>query len=74
MKWDQGRAVIDRMLADAELQRVPPSRVQADRLISRARTHTASAAAICEEDPPGAYAIVYDAARKALTAVLETRD
>jgi hypothetical protein len=73
VKWDQGRAVIDRMLADSELQHVPPSRDQADRLIAQAKGHTASAASICEEDPPGAYALVYDAARKALTAVLENQ-
>jgi hypothetical protein len=39
MRWDQGRAVIDRMLAGAELQRVPASRDHADRLISQARNH-----------------------------------
>ncbi|HUC56083.1 MAG TPA: HEPN domain-containing protein [Streptosporangiaceae bacterium] len=73
MRWDQGSAVTDRMLADTELQRVPASRDQADRLIAQAKTHASSAAAICEEDPPGAYALVYDAARKALTAVLENQ-
>ena len=73
MRWDQGRADIDRMLADAELQRVPPSRDQADSLIAQARVHLASAASICGQDPPGAYALVYDAARKALTAVLENQ-
>jgi HEPN domain len=73
MRWDQGRAGIDRMLADAELQRVPPSREQADSLIAQARIHLTSAAAICDQDPPGAYALVYDAARKALTAVLENQ-
>jgi len=73
MKWDQGRAVIDRMLADSELQRVPASREQADRLIDQARAHLSSAAAICDQDPPGGYAMLYDAARKALTAVLENQ-
>jgi len=71
MRWDQGRAVINRMLADQELQRVPASRDHADRLMSQARKHIASAAEICDEDPAGGYALVYDAARKALTAVLE---
>jgi len=73
MRWEQGRAGIDRMLAAAELQRVPPSREQADSLIAEARTHLTSAASICDQDPPGAYALVYDAARKALTAVLENQ-
>lgn len=73
MRREQGRAGIDRMLADAELQRVPPSREQADNLVAQARIHLSSAASICDRDPPGAYALVYDAARKALTAVLENQ-
>jgi hypothetical protein len=73
MRWDQGRAVIDRMLADQQLQRVPASREHADRLMAQARTHLSSAAEICDADPTGGYALVYDAARKALTAVLENQ-
>ena len=73
MRWDQGRAVIDRMLADQQLQRVPASREHADLLIAQARTHLSSASEICDADPTGGYALVYDAARKALTAVLENQ-
>jgi hypothetical protein len=43
VKWDQGRAVIDR--SGTELQRVPPSREQAGRLIAQANAHTSSARA-----------------------------
>jgi hypothetical protein len=71
MKWDQGRAAIDRMLADGELQRVPASREQADRLLAQARVHVSSALKVCDTDPPGGYALAYDGARKALTAILE---
>lgn len=71
MRWEQGRATIDRMLADGELQRVPASREQADRLLAQARVHVASALKVCDEDPPGGYALAYDGARKALTAILE---
>jgi hypothetical protein len=73
VRWDQGRATVDRMLAGAELQRVPASRDHADRLVSQARNHLTSAAEICGQDPPGGYALVYDAARKALTAILENQ-
>jgi hypothetical protein len=65
MKWEQGRAEIDRMLAMRELDEVPASRDQADRLIGQARTHLQSAAGLCDSDAPGAYALTYDAARKA---------
>lgn len=36
MRWEQGRAEIDRLLAAGELQRIPPSRALADRLIMQA--------------------------------------
>lgn len=71
MRWEQGRAVIERMLADGELQQIPASRDQADRLLAQARVHVASALLVCASDPPGGYALAYDAARKALTAILE---
>jgi hypothetical protein len=73
MRWEQGRNAVERMLADGELQRVPASRTQADRLLAQARAHLASAAKVCDEDPPGGYALAYDAARKALTAILENQ-
>lgn len=71
MRWNQGREVIERMLDARELQRVPPSRDHADRLVEQASKHLTSADAICDVDAPGGYALVYDAARKALTAMLE---
>jgi HEPN domain len=61
------------MLAAGELQSVPASRQRADRLVTQARAHLESAAAVREHDPNGAYALAYDAARKALTAVLENQ-
>ena len=73
MRWQQGRARIEQLLATGELQRIHSSRPQADRLIEQARAHLASAAAICDDDPSGGYALAYDAARKALTAVLENQ-
>lgn len=73
MRWNQGRAVLDRMLEAGELQRVPASREHADRLIAEARALLTSAASLRESNPEGAYALLYDAARKALTAVLENQ-
>jgi hypothetical protein len=61
------------MLADHQLQHVPASREHADRLITQARDHLRSAAEISDTDPSGGYALVYDAARKALTAVPENQ-
>lgn len=49
---------------------MPPNRKHADRLIDGAERHLASAARLVTEDPAGAFALTYDASRKALTAVL----
>jgi hypothetical protein len=61
------------MLARGELEKVPASREHADLLISQARRHVTSADAVAANDPTGAYQLLYDAARKALCAVLENQ-
>lgn len=73
MRWQQGRAEIDRMLADGDLERVRASREHADRLLNQARRHLESAEATCQSDPEGAYGTLYDAGRKALWAVWPTK-
>lgn len=71
MRWNQGRDQIEAMLQDRLLERVPPSRKQAAALVETARRHVASARLVAPSDPHGAYQLAYDAARKALAAVLE---
>jgi hypothetical protein len=73
MRWEQGRATVDTMLGRGELERIPPSRDQADSLLSQARRHLKAAEAVTDVDQIGAYQLMYDAARKALTAVLENQ-
>jgi hypothetical protein len=73
MRWQQGRETVDGMIARGELERVPPSRAQADLLISQAHQHLRSGQAIVEFDAIGAYQLLYDAARKSLHAVLENQ-
>lgn len=73
MRWQQGREQLDDMLTRGELQRVPASRDHADHLLSQARRHLVSADAVAGSDPAGAYQLLYDAARKALAAVLENQ-
>ena len=71
MRWDQGRAEIEVMINSGEVERVHPDRAAADRMLAEAHAHLASAAVIADSDAAGAYSLVYDAARKALAAVLE---
>ena len=73
MRWQQGRDAVEAMIARRELEPVPASRDHADLLLSQARRHLASAGAIAEDDPAGAYQLLYDGARKALAAVLENQ-
>lgn len=72
-RWEQGRAKIEQLLADQHLQRVTPNRDHADAIIGQARRYVASAKMINSTDPDAAYVLLYDAARKALTAVLENQ-
>lgn len=73
LRWDQGRDVIEGMLASGALEQVTASRERAELLITQARQHLVSAQAISTTDPAGGYAMVYDAARKSLSAVLENQ-
>ncbi len=51
MRWNQGRAEIDKLIADGELQRVPPNREHADQLFAQARKDLASAEVLREANP-----------------------
>ncbi|GAA1270191.1 hypothetical protein Psi02_20460 [Planotetraspora silvatica] len=73
MRWEQGRAIVEGMLARGEVERVAASRAQADELLDQARKHMATARLAMESDPIGAYQLLYDASRKALCAVLENQ-
>lgn len=73
MRWEQGRSTVDAMLTTGELERVPPSAEHAAELLTQAHKHLASAGHIAEDDPAGAFQLTYDAARKALWAVLENQ-
>lgn len=52
MRWNQGRAEIDRLIADGELQRAPPNREHADQLFEQARKDLASAEVLVEAGYP----------------------
>lgn len=70
LRWQQGRDTVDDILARGRLTRVTPNRNLADTLLAQARAHLASATTVVDADPAGAFTLVYDAARKALAAIL----
>jgi hypothetical protein len=72
-RWGRGRDVVDDLLKRDELQRVTADENAAARMIQAAHTHLTSATKIRDSDPEMAMAVAYDAARKALAALLETQ-
>lgn len=72
-RWEQGRATMEKLLADQHLQRVTASREHADAMLEQARRYVASARLLAAADPDAGYVLAYDAARKALTAILENQ-
>jgi hypothetical protein len=61
---------VDGLIERGEVERVPASAEHAEAELAQARTHLASARLLLATDPVGAYSLAYDAARKALAAVL----
>jgi hypothetical protein len=69
-RWSQGEEFIEGMLERGQLDTVHPSPEHADLLMTQAEGHLAAAAPLVELHPPSAFTLLYDAARKAMTAVL----
>jgi hypothetical protein len=68
--WERGRADIDRLIAEGELDRVAPSDEVASRLLADADAHIVLSSKGIEDDPAGALQLGYDAAHKASAALL----
>ncbi len=70
IRWEQGRAEIDELLRQAQLQRVPANSDLAEHYLALGRDHLVAADMVKYVDTPGAFALNYDAARLALGALL----
>ena len=64
---------LDELVADGRIELVPADVPAAAALLEEAARHLSSAAAIASTDPNGAYSLLYDAARKAVTAHMLAR-
>lgn len=69
-RWNKGSEVIERLLDAHHLEHVPADADTVTSLIASARRHVTSALATAADDPEGALALAYDAARKTATALL----
>lgn len=73
ISWPTGIETIQLLLARGDLQKVAPSVEASASFLDQAAKHLDSAAAVADSDPDGAYALLYDAARKSLAAVLQVQ-
>jgi hypothetical protein len=59
---------VDELIATRRLEELPADPAGARGRLEAAQRHLRSAARVAEDDPDAAYALLYDAARKAVTA------
>lgn len=64
---------LDELLNSGRLERVSVDEKAAAKSLDEARAHLRSAGLILADDPDGAYALLYDAARKAISAHMMAR-
>ncbi|WP_061297297.1 hypothetical protein [Herbidospora cretacea] len=69
MRWSQGEAQVERLLAEGRLQKVTGSAADGTAWVERAQVTVRTAQGIAD-DPGSAFILSYDAARHACTAVL----
>lgn len=72
-RWEQGRATVNQLLTNHRLERIPANRELADIYLEQARAHLRTSASAEGTDPVGEFQLAYDAARKALAALLVTQ-
>jgi hypothetical protein len=70
IRWEQGRVDVDALVAAGRVERVTANYEHALRTVEQARLDLSSARLLVDTNPVGAFALTYDAARKALTAIL----
>jgi len=69
-RWEQGRATIETLLSEKKLEHVPANRELADEYLTQAEAHLATSELAQGNDPVGEFQLAYDAARKAMGAIL----
>ena len=70
MTWQRGKPEVEGLIDQGDIEQVLPSDPLAERLLSEAQRHLAAAGDIVDRDPTGSFQLVYDASRKACSALL----
>jgi len=66
----QARTTVEYLVSEGKLDRVEPDHTHATAFVAEARRHLDSAHTLVDTDTPLAFVAAYDAARKALAAIL----
>jgi hypothetical protein len=69
-RWEAGQADIESLIAGKDLESVTGAEANGAPLLEKAHRTVATAAEIGADDPYSSYALAYDAARVACTALL----
>lgn len=67
---DKGRVTIEKLLREGRLQLVDAQPQRAIELVEQAKRHVASSLSLASTDGTGAFQLLYDGARKTMTAPL----
>lgn len=70
---EASKAKIQKLITKKLLEKVVPDRAHAQKLIIQANNHLKSALLALHHDLEGSYCLIYDAARKSLTAILSMK-
>lgn len=73
MTWPRGESTVRRLIREGLVEDVGASWEIGDALMTEARKHLESAQLLSRRDPVGAYTMAYEAARRALSAMLESQ-
>lgn len=73
MAWTQGQETIEDLIRRRHLELVPPNPEFAHAVLTTCEQHVRTAEKVADEDPVSALQTAYDAARKALTAILHAQ-
>ena len=70
MRWAQGEAVVERLIADRRVERVSGAQANGDPWLERASRTADTAEGVAEYDWDSAFVLAYDAARQACCGLL----
>ena len=69
-RWKRGEAEVEALIASGDLQKLTGEAAHGERLLEKAAVTLETARLAVDRDPDSAFVLAYDAARRAVTALL----